>query len=132
EVEYDGVVVKNVNAALSGTEDFQKFQIFGSLGLRSDWDFGENWRASFDLRGNMGILEPRTSDYTKRVKNFEALYDMYGQRRDLFLSLTFGIARTLTIEHRAKESKKKIRINNKPTKHKYPWPGPRNKKPKKG
>src|SRR5690606_35110301 len=120
EVEYDGVVMKKVNTQLSGNEDFQKLQVFGSLGLRSDWDFGENWRASFDLRGNIGILEPRTSDYTNRVKNFEALYDRYGQRRDLFLSLTFGIARTLTIEHRAKEARKKIHHTNKPVQHKYP------------
>lgn len=130
EVEYDGVIVKNVNAKLSETKDFQKFQVFGSIGFRSDWDFDENWRASFDLRGNIGMLEPRTSDYTNRVKNNEALYDIYGNRRDLFLSLTFGIARTLTIEHREKEAKKKKRIASKPTKHKYPWPGPRNRKPK--
>lgn len=130
EVEYDGVIVKNVNTKLSETKDFQKLQVFGGIGLRSDWDFSENWRASFDLRGNIGILEPRTSDYTNRVKNFEALYDMYGDRRDLFLSLTFGIARTLTIEHREKEAKKKKRVSNKPTQHKYPWPKPRNKKPK--
>jgi hypothetical protein len=130
EVEYDGVIVKNVNGKLSDTDDFQKFQLFGSMGFRSDWDFSENWRASFDLRANIGILEPRTSDYTKRVKDYEALYDIYGQRRDLFLSLTFGIARTLTIEHREKEAKKKKRISTRPTQHKYPWPKPRNKKPK--
>lgn len=130
EVEYDGVIVKNVKAQLWGTEDYQKFQLFGSMGLRSDWDFTENWRASFDLRANIGMLEPRSSDYTNKVKNFEAPYDIYGTRRDLFLSLTFGIARTLTIEHREKETKKKKRIGSKPTKHKYPWPKPRNKKPK--
>lgn len=130
EVEYDGVIVKKVNTKLWETNDFEKIQIFGSMGFRSDWDFSENWRASFDLRANIGILEPRTSEYTDKVKNYEALYDIYGERRDLFLSLTFGIARTLTIEHREKEAKKKKRVSNRPTKHKYPWPGPRNKKPK--
>lgn len=133
EVEYDGVIVKNVNTKLSETEDFQKFQFFGAAGLRSDWDFSENWRASFDLRANIGLLEPRTSDYTKRVKNFEALYDIYGERRDLFLSLTFGIARTLTVEHRDKEAKRRKRgTANTPgnANRKYPWPKPRNKKPK--
>jgi hypothetical protein len=130
EVEYDGVIVNNVNTKLWDTKDFQKIQLFGSMGFRSDWDFSENWRASFDLRANIGILEPRTPDYTNKVKNYEALYDIYGDRRDLFLSLTFGISRTLTIEHREKEAKKKKRVSNRPTKHKYPWPGPRNKKPK--
>ena len=133
EVEYDGVVVKNVNTTLWKTEDYQKFQIFGSMGFRSDWDFSENWRASFDLRANIGLLEPRTSEYTDKVKNYEALYDIYGERRDLFLSLTFGIARTLTIEHRQKEARKKKRgTANTPGKanRKYPWPRPRNKAPK--
>lgn len=133
EVEYDGVVVKHVNAKLWGTEDYKKFQLFGGLGLRSDWDFTERWRASFDLRANIGILEPRTSDYTTKVKDYEALYDIYGNRRDLFLSLTFGIARTLTIEHREKEARKKKRgTANTPGNgnRKYPWPKPRNKKPK--
>ena len=129
-VVYDGVIMENVNTKLSDTKDYQKFQLFGSIGFRSDWDFSENWRASFDLRGNIGILEPRTSDYTKRMKNYEALYDLYGNRRDLFLSLTFGIARTLTIEHREKQAKKNKRMSTKPVKHKYPWPGPRNRKPK--
>lgn len=130
EVEYDGVVVKEVDATLWGTEDYQKFQLFGSMGLRSDWDFSENWRASFDLRANIGILEPRTSAHTDQIKNYEALYDIYGERRDLFLSLTFGIARTLTIEPREKEARKKKHFTSRPTKHKYPWPKPRNKKPK--
>jgi|JI9StandDraft_2_1071091.scaffolds.fasta_scaffold33840_2 hypothetical protein len=133
EVEYDGVIVKNVDTKLWGTEDYQKFQFFGSVGFRSDWDFSENWRASFDLRANMGILEPRTSAYTKQVKDYEALYDIYGERRDLFLSLTFGIARTLTLEHRDKEAKRKKRgTANSPgnANRKYPWPKPRNKKPK--
>ena len=130
KVDYDGVVMHNVNTKLWGTDDYQKFQLFGSMGFRSDWDFSESWRASFDLRANIGMLEPRTSEYTKQVKNYEALYDIYGQRRDLFLSLTFGIARTLTIEHREKEARKKKRSASRPTKHKYPWPKPRNKAPK--
>lgn len=131
EVEYDGVVVKNVNTTLWKTEDYQKFQLFGSIGFRSDWDFSENWRASFDLRGNVGILEPRTSAYTDQVKNYEALYDIYGERRDLFLSLTFGISRTLTIEHREKQARKmKKGTASRPGNQKYPWPKPRSKKPK--
>lgn len=131
KVEYDGVVVKKVNAELYKTEDFQKFQLFGSLGFRSDWDFSENWRASFDLRGNIGILESRTSDRIDRIKNYEALYDMYGGRRDLYLSLTFGIARTLTIEHKERQSKQKKHGENKPRRPaKYPWPKPRSKKPR--
>jgi hypothetical protein len=131
EVEYDGVVVKNVNTTLWKTEDYQKFQLFGSMGFRSDWDFSEQWRASFDVRANFGILEPRNSDYIDQVKNYEALYDIYGTRRDLFLSVTFGISRTLTIEHREKEARKKKRgTASRPGNQKYPWPKPRNKKPK--
>lgn len=129
-VDYDGVKMYDVNAKIYDTDDFQKFQIFGSLGFRSDWDFSENWRASFDLRGNIGILEPRTSDRIDRIKNYEALYDIYGGRRDLFLSLTFGIARTVTIEHKEKAKLRKHGENKPRRPAKYPWPKPRSKKPK--
>jgi hypothetical protein len=129
KVDYDGVIVKEVNTTLWKTEDYQKFQLFGAMGLRSDWDFSEKWRASFDLRANIGILEPRTSAYTDKVKNYEALYDIYGKRRDLFLSLTFGISRTLTIEHRDKEAKKRRKgTASRPGNQSYPKP--RSKKPK--
>lgn len=138
EVVPNGVLVINQNnpgqrikQQMLTADNFQKFQLFGALGLRSDWDFSENFRASFDLRANIGILEPRKADYLDRVKNYEVLYDLYGARRDLFLSLTFGIARTITIERREEQKKSNKKQSYKPHRSgKYPWPKPRNKKPK--
>lgn len=130
----NGVLVntgQRIKLEMLTNDNFQKFQLFGALGLRSDWDFSENWRASFDLRANIGILEPRKSDYLDQVKNYEALYDMYGARRDLYLSLTFGFSRTMTIERREEQKKSNKRQEYKPHRtKKYPWPKPRNKRPK--
>jgi hypothetical protein len=132
DVQYDGVQVpvKN-NLKLISKENFQSFQVFGGLGFRSDWDITETWRVSFDLRGNIGALEPRKKEYVDKVKNWEAIYDIYGARRDLFLSLNIGVARTLEIEPKDKEAKIRKRQASKmhkPTK--YPWPKPRNQKSK--
>lgn len=135
-VEYDGVLVPHIGKSSSLSklirkEDFQSFQLFGGLGFRSDWDITENWRVSFDLRGSIGILETRKSDYLDKVKDNQAIYDIYGARRELFLFLNLGIARTIDIEPREKERKIKQRRENKPRRPaKYPWPKPRNKNPK--
>ncbi len=131
-VQYDGVrVPKQNNLELLSKDDFQSFQIFGGIGFRSDWDITEQWRVSFDLRGNAGVLEPRKSEYLDKVKAHEAIYDIYGSRRDLFLSLNIGFARIVEIERKDREKDIKRRRENKPRRpEKYPWPGPRNKKPK--
>lgn len=130
----DGVEVNTgqpIKFKMLTNDNFQKFQLFGSLGLRSDWDFTDTWRASFDLRANIGILEPRKADYIEQAKNYGALYDMYGARRDLYLSLTFGFARTIVIERREEQKKSNKRQEYKPHRtSKYPWPKPRNKRPK--
>lgn len=135
-VEYDGVLVPNINSnspqsKLLTKDDFQSFQIFGGIGFRSDWDITEEWRISFDLRGNIGALESRKEDYLDKVKAHDAIYDIYGTRRDLFLSVNIGFARTVEIERKEKEKVIKQRRENKPRKPtKYPWPKPKNKRPK--
>jgi hypothetical protein len=131
-VEYDGVLSPVVkNRSLLKEKDFLKFQLFGALGFRSDWEISETWRVSFDLRGNVGAFEPRTGTHLKKIKNYDAIYEMNGARRDLFLSFNIGIARTLEVEPQEKERQIKRRRENKPQRPtKYPWPGPRNKKPK--
>jgi len=131
-VEYDGVLAPEIkNKTLLSKSDFQPVQIFGGVGFRSDWDITESWRISFDLRANIGALEPRQDDYLKKVKAYEAIYDIYGTRRDLFLSVNLGLSRTLEIEPKEKENKIKKRQASKPYRpSKYPWPGPRKSKPK--
>lgn len=131
-VEYDGVLVPYIkNSPLLVKSDFQSFQLFGALGFRSDWDISESWRVSFDLRGNIGAFEPRKSEHLEKIKNHEAIYEIEGSRRDLFLSLNIGLARTIEIEPQEKDRKVRQRRENKPHRPaKYPWPKPRNKKPK--
>lgn len=135
-IEYDGVLTPHVGSGSSlsklvNKEDFQSFQLFGGIGFRSDWDITEAWRISFDLRGNVGALEPRTSDHMDKIKAYKAVYEIDGNRRDLFLSLNFGIARTIEIGPQEQERKIKKRKEGKPHQpSKYPWQKPRNKKPK--
>ena len=131
-VEYDGVLAPSINSkSLLSKNDFLSFQLFGGIGFRSDWDVTETWRVSFDLRGNIGALEPRKSDHLDRIKNNQAIYEIEGARRDLFLSFTIGVARTLEIEPQEKDRKIRQRRENKPRRPvKYPWAKPRNKKPK--
>jgi hypothetical protein len=131
-VEYDGVLAPAMkNRSMSKQEDFLQFQLFGGLGFRSDWEITETWRVSFDLRGNVGLFEPRQQNHLKKIRRNEAIYEMDGARRDLFLSFNIGISRTLEIEPQEKERKMRRRSENKPRRPtRYPWPGPRNKKPK--
>lgn len=132
DAEYDGVIVPNLNESpLLSKDNFQSFQIFGGIGFRTDWDVTEEWRLSLDLRGNIGALEPRNSEYLDKVKANQAIYDIYGARRDLFLAFNIGVARTVEIEPKQKEARVKKRQESKMHRpSKYPWPKPRNKKPK--
>ncbi len=120
-VEYDGVVSPLVNnlETLKKT-DFKSVQVFGSLGLRSDWDITDHARLSFDLRANGGVFDPRSADYLNRADNNQTIYEIAGERRDVFFSLTFGYSRYLFIETKAKPKKVKSFVQY----------GPKRKKPK--
>ncbi len=119
------------NQVMLKKSDFRPIQVFGGIGFRSDWDVGETVRLSFDFRAHYGVFEPRTDSYLNRVENNEAIYDRSGNRRDLFAMLTVGISRTAEIEPQEKKSQVRKRAERKPYRpSKYPWPGPKNKKPK--
>lgn len=119
------------NLIMLEKKDFKPIQFFGAIGFRSDWDITETLRISFDFRAHYGLLEPRSGNYLNRVENNEAIYDRSGARRDLFAMLTIGISKTAEVEPRQKQSREKKRLESKPYRpSKYPWPGPRNKKPK--
>jgi hypothetical protein len=105
-VEYDGVASPATkNLITLKKSDFRKFQVFGSVGVRSDWDVTDNARLSIDLRGNVGLFDPRSDDYLKRADNNETVYEIGGKRRDFFASLTIGYSRYLFVEKRAKVKK---------------------------
>jgi hypothetical protein len=121
EVEYDGVNVPQLNnQEILRKQDFRSFQLFGSIGLRSDWDVTDHARISFDLRANVGLWDPRSNDYLDRAKNQQTLYELSGARRDLFVSLTLGYARYLSIERKTRV--KKVTP--------FQYYGPKRKKPK--
>ncbi len=112
--------------------DYNRFQAFGAIGFRTDWDIGETTRLSMDLRGSYGILEPRNSAYLSTVDAYEAIYDLPGARRDLLVLFTVGVSRTAEIDPKEKRAIVNKRKERKPHRtSKYPWPGPRNTKPPK-
>lgn len=106
-VEYDGVIAPNISKlAIVRNEDFNKFQLFGSFGFRSDWDFKESWRIAFDLRANYGINETRNSAYLARTAANSTLYDLDGERREMFAYLNIGISRYIDV-NKQKQNKTK-------------------------
>ena len=131
-VQYDGVVVPEVNDyIISSKSDFKSFQLFAAAGFRSDWDINNHWRLTFDFRLNYGLYDPRTDEYVAKVKAYQTLYDIPGERRDLFPQLSLGISRYIDIEKSDQERKKSLKGSSKKYKEKrYPYPKPRNSKPK--
>ncbi|MBX2966251.1 MAG: outer membrane beta-barrel protein [Cyclobacteriaceae bacterium] len=106
-VEYDGVIVPNLrDHVLLEKKDFNSLQFYGAIGFRSDWDINENYRVSFDLRGYYGIFDTRKQDYIDRVNNNTAIYDLPGQRREMFVYLTLGFSKIVEIDGREKQKKK--------------------------
>lgn len=98
-IEYDGVIAPQITKLeIVRNEDFNKLQLFGSFGFRSDWDFKESWRIAFDLRANYGINETRNNSYLARTAANETLYALEGQRRELFAYLNIGIARYIEVD----------------------------------
>lgn len=107
EVEYDGVVTPSVsNYMMLNSTDFSVMQIFVAAGFCSDWDVSENWRVSFDLRGNYGLFEPRSAEYIKRQNSNLTIYDVPGTRRDIFVQFNIGIARYIDIDKKDANRKK--------------------------
>ncbi|MBX2955430.1 MAG: outer membrane beta-barrel protein [Cyclobacteriaceae bacterium] len=109
-VEYDGVLVPNIkNLELINKSDFNQLQVYGAIGFRSDWDISENYRISFDLRGCYGIFDPRKQTYIDKVNAYEAIYDLPGNRRDMFAYITVGISKIVEIDSKEKLAKVKQR-----------------------
>jgi hypothetical protein len=108
-VVYDGVLVPNIrNKPIGKKNDFRSIQVFGAIGMRSDWDVNEDWRISFDIRGNYGLFEPRSRERIKQIENNQAIYDLEGNRRELFLSFNIGFARTIEISPRDKKKSNQV------------------------
>lgn len=121
---YDGVFVPEVKDLEYVTNDkFKPFQLFAGIGLRSDFDISEDWSINFDGRANFGIFDPRKEEYLNQLKGSTDVPDLYGQRREVYLTVGVGINRIIKIKDSfqgKKSSKPKSSQVGKP----------RNKKPK--
>lgn len=109
EQVYDGVFVPNMDDEVYVDNDkFTPIQLFAALGLRSDFDLNDDWSINFDGRANFGIFDPRKANYIDQLKNpagppdingDPGAPDLYGQRREIYLSVAFGISRIIQIKH---------------------------------
>lgn len=134
-ISYDGVFVPQIDHQVYVSKDkFNVFQLFGSMGLRSDFDLNDDWSVNFDGRANFGIFDSRNSSYVKQLKNPSGppdFYgnpgapDLYGSRRDVFLSFEIGFCKIIETKE-----KFKVKQSDHPITLKRDVPKPRNKKPK--
>lgn len=135
-VAYDGVFVPDVdNEVYVSTDKFNAFQLFAGLGLHSDFDLNDNWSLNFDGRINFGIFDPRQTSYIDQLKkpsggpdinNLPGAPDLYGQRREVYLSVNFGLS--YIIQSQAKQKIKKTTIKDRSGNK--GMPKSRNKKPR--
>ena len=113
-IEYDGVQSPEVQKLeILTKKDFDPLQIFAFMGIRSDWYFSDNWKASFDFRANYTIFDNRTDEYLQRAEAYETIYDMPGKRRDITGVFTLGVSRYIEIEMSEKKRKVHIKSNTK-------------------
>jgi hypothetical protein len=111
---YDGVFVPDVKDLVYVDKDkFKPFQLFAGIGLRSDFDISDDWSINFDGRANFGIFDPRKSDYIEQLKQTANVPDLYGQRRDVYLSATVGISRIVQIKQKHKSRSSGKLVGNK-------------------
>ncbi len=111
-VAYDGVFVpKVVNEVHVSKDKFNSFQLFGAIGTRADLDLSEEWSVMIDGRANFGILDSRNQAYLDQLANPSGpadingkpgAPDLPGQRRDIFISVTFGVSRIITTKEKFK------------------------------
>lgn len=135
-VAYDGVFIPELNGQeYVSTDKFNAFQIFAAIGLRSDFDLNDNWSINFDGRANFGIFDSRNSDYLDQLKKpagpadvngKPGAPDLYGQRRDIYIAVNFGISRIIT----SKTKFKTKRTGNVNRSGGGSTPKPRGRKPK--
>jgi hypothetical protein len=99
EVTFDGVFVPAIdNQVFVSNDKFDPFNLFAGIGFRSDFEFAENWAINFDGRANFGIFDTRKAGYIEQLRAPGSVPDLFGERREVFISLTVGISRTLTIK----------------------------------
>lgn len=137
-VSYDGVFVPEESNLLYVSKDkFKPIQLFAGVGLRADFDLNENWSLNFDGRANFGVSDPRKSDYVQQLKTPAGLPDLvgnpgapdvYGVRREVYLSVSVGFSRIVITK---KEFKPRYSTSSPPSKVSPAKPKPGTKLKKK-
>lgn len=118
---YDGVFVPEENNLVYVANDkFNPLQLFAGVGLRSDFDLNDNWSLNFDGRANFGIFDPRKSDYVNSLQADGPVTDLFGERREVYLSVGVGISRIV-------QGKTGFKTKRTTTKRYNNSPSPRNK-----
>lgn len=124
--EYDGIVSPAINKAeISKQEDYKSVQIFGGLGLSSDWNVTESWRLTFDFRVNYGVLDSRSNDYLDRIKNYQSIYDVPGKRTETFAHISICVSRYLDFDKADRDRAKNLKGSRKKFKPRKIVPRPR-------
>ena len=131
-IQYDGVLApEQKNLSMLEKKDLKDLQIFGFIGILSDWYLSTAWKVSFDIRGNYSFMDNRSAAYLEKLKKYETIYDIPGKRRDIILNFNIGVARYIEYEKKDHQQKASRKSNTKKySGPKYPWPGPRKSKPK--
>lgn len=107
-IEYTGVRAPVLpQRILANQNNFNRFQIFTSVGFRADWDFNKAWRLTIDARANYSALETRKPSYLAGLETHQRIYEISGKRREIFASVTVGIGRYRIIESKSKKLKVK-------------------------
>ncbi len=112
-IAYDGVFVPSVtNQVYVSKDKYNSFQMFGGIGLRSELDLSEKWSVMLDGRANFAVFDSRNKAYLDQLQTptgaadyngSPGAPDLYGQRRDIFLSVTLGVSRIITTKPKFKE-----------------------------
>jgi hypothetical protein len=76
---------------------------------------------NFDGRAVFGILDPRTPAYVNDLKGPAPNSDLFGQRREMYLAASVGLARIIQVKEKFKG-----RSSSKPKS----YPKPATRKPK--
>ncbi len=112
-IAYDGVFVPKITDQVYVAKDkMSAFQLFAGVGLRADLDLSEDWSVMVDGRANFALLDSRNKAYLDELQNptggpdlngNPGAPDLYGQRRDIFLAVTFGVSRIIQTKKKFKE-----------------------------
>ena len=112
-IEYDGVISPQTSLAISEKSDYKPLQVFAGVGLCSDWNVTEHWRVNFDFRVNYGIFDSRQDDYKARIARFESVYELPGDRREMFAQVSIGVARFLDFDKGDRDREKNLKGSKK-------------------